>query len=56
MVVQPLLVAILAFGVFQLDPLWEQFAMVAGMPIGVNAYIMAEKYEVESQRYQPLFC
>lgn len=47
MVVQPLLVAILAFGVFQLDPLWGAVAvLVAGMPIGVNAYIMAEKYEV----------
>lgn len=46
MIVQPALVAVLAFGVFQLDPLWGAVAvMVAGMPIGVNAYIMAEKYE-----------
>ena len=46
MVVQPLLVALLAFGVFRLDPLWGAVAvMAAGMPVGVNAYIMAQKYE-----------
>ncbi len=47
MVMQPLLVGLMAFGVFRLDPLWGSVAvMAAGMPIGVNAYIMAEKYEV----------
>lgn len=46
MVLQPLLVGLLVFGVFQLDPLWSAVAvMAAGMPIGVNAYIFAHKYQ-----------
>lgn len=46
MVLQPLLVWILAFLVFQLDPLWGVVAVVAaGMPIGVNAYLFAVKYQ-----------
>ena len=47
MVLQPLLVALLVFGVFRLDPLWAAVAvMAAGMPIGVNATILAHKYQV----------
>lgn len=47
MALQPLLVWILAFPVFHLDPLWGAVAvMTAGMPVGVNAYIFAEKYQV----------
>lgn len=46
MVLQPLLVGLLVFGVFHLDPLWSAVAvMAAGMPIGVNAYIFAHKYQ-----------
>lgn len=48
MVVQPLLVWVLAFLVFRIDPLWGTVAvMAAGMPIGINAYMMAQKYQVE---------
>jgi len=47
MALQPLLVWVLAFLVFHLDPLWGAVAvMTAGMPVGVNAYIFAEKYQV----------
>lgn len=47
MALQPLLVWVLAFLVFHLDPLWVAVAvMTAGMPVGVNAYIFAEKYQV----------
>lgn len=47
MILQPFLVWVLAFGVFGIDPLWGSVAvMAAGMPIGVNAYIFAQKYQV----------
>lgn len=47
MVLQPFLVWVLAFGVFHLDPLWGAVAvMAAGMPVGVNAYMVAQKYQV----------
>lgn len=43
--VQPLLVWLLASGLFHLNPLWTAVAvMAAGMPIGINAYIFAQKY------------
>lgn len=46
MVLQPLLVWLLVFWVFQVDPLWGVVAvMAAGMPIGVNAYLFAVKYQ-----------
>jgi predicted permease len=46
-VIQPFLVWLLAFGVFQLDPLWGAVAvMMAAMPVGVNVYIIAQKYQV----------
>ncbi len=47
MFVQPLLVWVLAFVVFDLVPLWGAVAvMAAGMPIGINAYMMSQKYQV----------
>jgi malonate transporter and related proteins len=47
MVLQPLMVWVLAFLVFHIDPLWGAVAvMAAGMPIGVNAYLFAQKYQV----------
>ena len=47
MVLQPLLVWLLVFPVFHLDPLWGAVAvMVAGMPVGVNAFVFAQQYQV----------
>lgn len=44
---QPLLVWVLAFVVFRLEPLWGAVAvMTAGMPVGINAYILAQQYRV----------
>ncbi|HNB52488.1 MAG TPA: AEC family transporter [Anaerolineales bacterium] len=46
MVVHPLLVAVMALAVFHLDPLWAAVAvMMAGMPVGVNSFIFAQKYQ-----------
>jgi len=43
----PALVWILAFVVFHIDPLWGAVAvMAAGMPVGVNAYMVAQKYQM----------
>jgi malonate transporter len=45
-VLMPLLVWFLAFPVFHIDPLWGAVAvMTAGMPVGINAYLFAQKYE-----------
>ena len=47
MVLQPFLVWVLAFWVFHLDPLWGAVAvMAAGMPIGINVYMISQKYQV----------
>jgi len=47
LVLQPLLVWVLAFVVFHLDPLWGAVAvMTAGMPVGINSYILAQQYQV----------
>lgn len=44
MLLQPLLVWVLVFVVLHLDPLWAAVAVLAaGMPTGVNAYVMAEQ-------------
>ena len=46
-IIQPVLVWMLAFVVFEIDPLWGTVAvMAAGMPVGINAYMFAQKYEV----------
>ena len=46
MVLHPLLVALLTLSVFHLDPLWAAVAiMMAGMPVGVNSFIFAQKYQ-----------
>ena len=46
MLVQPLLVWLLAFVVFQIDPLWGAVAvMMAAMPVGINVYMFAKKYQ-----------
>ncbi len=47
LLLHPLLVYLLAFHIFDLDPLWATVAVLAaGMPTGINAYIFAEKYQV----------
>lgn len=47
LVLQPVLVWVLAFVVFHLDPLWGAVAvMSAGMPVGINAYLFAHKYQI----------
>jgi predicted permease len=47
LVLQPILVWLLAFTVFHLDPLWGAVAvMAAGMPVGINAYLFAQKYQI----------
>jgi hypothetical protein len=44
MMLQPLLVWVLVFVVMRLDPLWASVAvMAAGMPTGINVYMMAER-------------
>ena len=46
MLVLPLLVWLLAFHLFTLDPLWATTAvMTAAMPVGVSVYIFAEQYQ-----------
>ncbi len=46
LVLHPLLVWSLGRFVFELDPLWLQVAViVAALPAGVNAYILAQRYE-----------
>ena len=47
MILMPTLVWILAFVVFHIEPLWGAVAvMAAGMPVGVNATMTAQKYQV----------
>jgi malonate transporter len=47
LIVMPVLVWVLAFVVFRIDTLWGAVAvMAAGMPVGVNAYMTAQKYRV----------
>jgi predicted permease len=47
LILQPLLVALLAFVIFQVDPLWAAVAvMMAAMPVGINVYMFAQKYQV----------
>jgi predicted permease len=45
-VIHPLLVWLLAAQLFHIDPLWAAVAvMAAGMPVGINAYMFAQKYQ-----------
>ncbi len=47
LVVQPILVWILVFYVFDVEPLWGAVAVLAaGMPVGISAYIYADNYHV----------
>lgn len=46
MVIHPFLVWLLASQLFHIEPLWAAVAvMAAGMPIGINAYMFAQKYQ-----------
>ena len=50
MVLQPLLVWMMAFIVFDLDPIWGSVAVLAaGMPIGVNTYLFAQTYQASTK-------
>lgn len=56
MVLQPLLVALLVFGIFHVDHLWGAVAvMTAGMPVGVNAHILARNTGPTSRPSPPPF-
>jgi len=47
LLLQPFLVWLLAFVIFQVDPLWGAVAvMLAAMPVGINVYMFAQKYQV----------
>ena len=47
LVLQPFLVWVLAFVIFKVDPLWGAVAvMMAAMPVGINVYMFAQKYQV----------
>jgi len=47
LIIQPLLVWILVFYIFDVEPLWGAVAvMAAGMPVGISAYIYADNYHV----------
>jgi predicted permease len=50
MILQPLLVWVLAFAVLHLQPIWAGVAvMAAGMPTGINAYMLAEQLDAGQQ-------
>ncbi len=49
MVLQPLLVWVMAFLIFDIDPIWGSVAVLAaGMPIGVNTYLFAHTYQANT--------
>jgi predicted permease len=51
LIVHPLLVWTLANFVFRIDPLWAAVAtVIAGTPVGANAFILAQSYGVYVQR------
>lgn len=46
LLVMPAIVALLAFVVFDLEPLWAAVAVLnAAMPVGVNVYVFSQKYQ-----------
>ena len=46
LIIHPLMVWVLASYVFEIDPLWRDIAVIiAALPIGVNVYLMAERYQ-----------
>ena len=46
MLLHPLLVAFFAFYIFQVQYVWGAVAvLIAAMPIGINSYVFAEKYQ-----------
>lgn len=50
MVLQPFLVWVMAFLVFHVDPIWGRVAVLAaGMPIGVNTYLLAQSFQAETK-------
>lgn len=50
MILQPLLVWVMVFPIFHLDPLWGIVAVLAaGMPIGINTYLFAQTYHANTK-------
>ena len=50
MVLQPVLVWVLAFLIFHVEPLWGTVAVLgAGMPVGVNTYLFAKSYQAQTK-------
>lgn len=46
LLLQPVLVWVLVFVVLEVEPLWAAVAvMAAGMPTGINAYVLAEQHQ-----------
>mgnify|MGYP000854738843 FL=1 len=51
MMLHPAVVAVLAFFVFDIDPLWAKVAVtMAALPAGVNLFILADRYNVAIDR------
>lgn len=51
LVVHPIIAAVMAFFVFDLQPVWAAVAVVtAALPLGVNVFIMAEHYGIYTAR------
>lgn len=47
LVLHPLLMALLAFHVFTVDPLWAKIAVVcASLPLGATAFVLAQRYRL----------
>jgi predicted permease len=51
LVVHPLLTALLALVVFDVEPLWATVAvLMAALPVGANVFVLAQRYDVYVQR------
>jgi hypothetical protein len=47
LVLHPLLMALLVFIVFDIDPLWAKIAVVgAALPLGATAFVLAQRYQL----------
>jgi predicted permease len=51
LVVHPLLTALLALAVFDVEPLWATVAiLMAALPMGANVFVLAQRYDVYVER------
>jgi predicted permease len=47
LVLHPVLMALLVFFVFEIDPLWAKIAVVgAALPLGATAFVLAQRYQL----------